>query len=593
MRLTSKQVFEFFMHGANRVIENKELLNRINVFPVQDGDTGSNLSSMMQTIIHQAEKKATVKETLESVAEAALYGARGNSGIIFAQYLTGLSESIVHGKTVSMKQYALASQNAVKYAYEAVEEPVEGTIISVMREWGNALFEGCEQNKIVEEIFQTAVRFTRIALQKTKEQLDILKKANVVDSGAQGFTFFVEGVFYYIQKGQDAEGEMEINELKNFNFKETSLAHTGAEEYRYCTECLLVDDALQISHLKENLRRLGNSLVVAGNEKKCRVHIHTDEPLKVFEFLYTQGNIIFQKIDDMFKQEEVVSNRKSDIALLTDSIADLPEKFIDKHQIHIVHMDIIYKDICYKDKLTIRPSTLLEMSKEDDNLPTSSQPSPKQIENMLDYLSTYYKSVIVLTVSKELSGTYSDFKRIAEKMDLHGFKIIVIDSKQNSGAQGLLVKKCAEYIEEGCTTEEIVERTNKNIENSKILVQVRTLDNMVKAGRLSTTMGKIGKIIGLKPIVTLDQDGKGDLDSIAFSIKGSNKKLVKHIKNVSKNYTIKEYCIIHVDNLLGAKILAQEMKELIGFEPVYIVETSSVVAISAGKGTVAISYLKE
>ncbi len=106
MVITSKQVFDLFIHGAHKVIDNKEMLNKINVFPVQDGDTGSNLASMMRAIIHQSEEKATVKATLESVADAALYGARGNSGIIFAQYLTGLSESVMDKEVISIQEYA-------------------------------------------------------------------------------------------------------------------------------------------------------------------------------------------------------------------------------------------------------------------------------------------------------------------------------------------------------------------------------------------------------------------------------------------------------------------------------------------------------
>lgn len=591
MVLTSRQIFDFFMHGAEKVIENKEVLNKINVFPVQDGDTGSNLASMMRTIIHQSENRGTVKETLASVADAALYGARGNSGIIFAQYLTGLSESIVDGTTVSIKQYADASQNAVKYAYDAVEKPVEGTMLSVMREWGMALIKECEQKDVIEDIFKSAVQYTRIALKKTKYQLEILKKENVVDSGAQGFTFFVEGAFYYIQNGYSLEEKDEILKLKEFHFNPLEEIHTEVDEYRYCTECLLVGEEIDIKKIKEKLSNFGGSFIVAGNKKKCRIHIHTDEPEKIFEFLYKEGSIVFQKIDDMFKQTEVVNHRKSDIALLTDSIADLPIEIIDNKQIHIVHMDILYKDICYKDKLTIKPTTLLNLSKEDDALPTSSQPSPKQIEEIIDYLSSYYKSLIVITVSSALSGTYNDFKKIAKTFDLKGFNVTVVDSKQNSGAQGLLVKKCAEYIENGLTIEKITKKIQNNIEKSKILVQVRTLDNMIKSGRLSTTMGKIGKKIGLKPIVTLDFEGKGALDSIAFSLKKSNINLVKHIKKVMKKNKLEEYNIVHVNNIEDAEKLAEVMTKVIGFPPVYITETSSVVAVGAGEGAIAISYL--
>lgn len=596
MQMTSEQVYNSIMHGAFRVIQNKEILNKINVFPIQDGDTGSNLASMMRTILQKSEHKGSVKKTLESVADAALYGARGNSGIIFAQYFRGLSETINGEELVSIHEYANASKCAAQYAYDAVEEPVEGTVITVMREWGSILVEECTKKNTLIDIFTTAVGKIEIALEKTKEQIAVLKKANVVDSGAKGFTYFVEGVLYYMENGELLDSkEFRVDEDEVFegeNFIQ-DMDHNGSEGFRYCTECLLENDYINLVELKAKLKKMGNSTVVAGSEKKCRVHIHTNEPAKVFDYLHESGTILYQKVDDMYKQEAIVNHRKHDIALVTDSIADLSQEFIDDHQIQIIHLDILYKDITFLDKLTIEPWRLLELISNDKKLPISSQPNPKYIENLMDYLTTYYKSVIVMTVSKELSGTYNNFLNFIKNNSDKGYRINIINTKQNSGAQGLLVKKCAEDIEEGKSHEEIVNHIESLVEESKILVQVRSIDNMIKGGRLSVRAGSLAKKAGMKPIVTLDKDGKGTLDGIAFSTKGSNKKLIKHIKKVLNTRKIQEYNIVHVNNESGAKELAQLMTKLIGREPVYITETSSIVAISAGEGAVAVSYLLE
>ena len=214
MLITNKQVYESFIRGAHHVIERKEVLNKINVFPVRDGDTGSNLSSMMRSIIEMAENKVSVKTTLESVADAALYGARGNSGIIFAQYFRGLSESIEGDEAISVNDFAAACRCAAKYAYDAIENPVEGTMITVMREWGNVLTAECKRHTSLTEIFRNALNQVEIALERTKEQMPILKKANVVDSGAKGFTYFIEGAIYYLMNGevlpQRARGRSDI-----------------------------------------------------------------------------------------------------------------------------------------------------------------------------------------------------------------------------------------------------------------------------------------------------------------------------------------------------------------------------------------------
>lgn len=590
MEITSNQIYNSIMHGAYSVIKNKEVLNIINVFPVRDGDTGSNLSSMMQAIIRESKDEGCVKKTLESIADAALFGARGNSGIIFAQYLNGLSESVTDDQKISVKAYARASSLAVSYACEAIEEPVEGTIITVMREWGDAL--ACESlnKRSIVEIFRNAFSAIEETLEKTKDQLEVLRRANVVDSGAKGFTYFIEGVLFYLEGGKEIQYSNEISSYKDFVDIEFNHEEHKDEKYRYCTECLLEGPNINRESIQDYMKTKGDSLVVASSRTKCRIHVHTNEPAEVFNYLYNEGVIVYQKIEDMVKQKNIVSRQKSKIALVTDSIADLPQRFIDDHQIHIVNLDILFEERIYMDKMTIKPKRLLELSQNSKVLPTSSQPSPKHIENMFNYLSTYYDSAIVMTVSKELSGTYHNFKTVAHQYK-DKFRIDVLNTKQNSVAQGLLVKRCAEFINNGYNHDEIIEFINGDIKVSKILVQVKTIDNMIKSGRLSVRLGSIAKRIGMKPIVTLDSTGNGGLESIAFSSKGSNKRVISHLKRLLKNSSIQSYAIVHVDNLIEAEELKNQVQSVIGFEPVYIEETSSIVAVGAGKGAVALAYI--
>jgi len=511
------------IQGAIQVVNNRHDLNRINVFPVQDGDTGSNLASMMRTIQRESSVGHNLKSTLASIADAALHGARGNSGIIFAQYLNGFSAAIEDEAELTPVLFAKASQEAASSAYDAIENPVEGTIITVMRTWGQALGDALEGSRDIHDAINTAYEKLEEALRETQYQLKDLKRAGVVDSGAKGFTFFVKGIIDYY-KGNDQKA---IEDDLYFDFEEEEIHdHGDTITYRYCTEGFIDGSHLDLKSIRQDLKGLGDSMVVAGSDHQCRVHIHSDEPAKVFETLYPYGNLVFQKADDMVKQESILHQRKADIALITDSIADLPMDYVDEQQIHMIHLNILFREMTFLDKLTIKPSTLLKYAEEDRQLPTSSQPDPKQIEHLIGYLKTYYDSAIIMTVSAELSGTYNNITKTVEAMDLGGSKVSVINTKQNSGAQGLLVKKAAEMIEEGRNHDQIVKAIKGSIPKSKILVRVKTLDNMVKSGRLSTKAGKIGKIVGLKPIVTLDQDGKGGLQGVAFSVEGSLKKLL-------------------------------------------------------------------
>ena len=591
--LDSDSIYHGFINGARKIINNKNDLNSINVFPVQDGDTGNNLSSMMRTIIDESEKKNTVKKTMESFSEAAMKGARGNSGIIFAEYFYGLSAELADSAVITINHYARASIRAVDYAFSSIENPVEGTILTVMREWGYALCDESHEKTEIMSRMHHAVEKLNDALAKTQYQLEVLRKARVVDAGAKGFALFIHGILEYFKTGQVCDEKI-IDQDISIPFSKDFVSHDLENiKFRYCTECLIEGKDLKEDEIKKDLEGLGDSLIVAVGKKTARIHIHTNEPAKVFSLIYKKGKVISPKVDDMVKQREIVVNRKYPIAIVTDSIADLPFKMIEEEQIHIVNLSLLYRDSTFIDRLTVTPGEILDYSRNDPKLPTSSQPDMKQVDNLFSYLESYYESAIVISVSRELSGTCNTFMKSAKKISQKGFKISVIDSRQNSGAQGLLVAKAARLLKKGYHHDQIVREIEDSIPRSKILVRVNTLDNMVKSGRLSTRAGKIGRIIGLKPIVTLDQEGKGDLETIAFSSRSSIKKIIRHLKKVLKNNQIESYNIVHINNLQGGLEFAQMISKIIGREPDYIEETSSIVAISAGEGAVALSYVKK
>lgn len=587
--ISSNSLYLACIQGAKQVMNNRHHLNEINVFPVRDGDTGSNLFSMMRSIITESQTGITPKATVESVSDAALRGARGNSGIIFAQYLSGMSVEMADGTDITLEHFALASDRAVQYAYDAIENPVEGTMITVMKVWGKALVRlmGSQQDPLL--TMDIAYGELEESLKATQYQLKDLKKAGVVDSGAKGFAYFIKGMIDFFRNGE-VSVELEVDLNKDILDEPLHIEHQTIT-HRYCTEGLLEGDFIDIPAIRSDLSHLGDSLVVAGNSRRCRIHIHGDQPAKIFEVLYKYGNITYQKADDMVKQQMVVEETHGKIALITDSIADLPQSFIDDHQIHIIHQNVLFRDISFIDKLTITPEKILDYSKDDVHLPTSSQPDPKHIENVLGYLKSYYESAIVMTVASVLSGTYSNVNRVAKELSDDTFKISVIDTKQNSGAEGLLVAKAAAFIDDGLSHQAIVDRIEALIPKSKILVRVKTLDNMIKSGRLSTKAGKIGKVINLKPIVTLDHEGKGALDGVAFSIEGSLKKLKKHLRKVMKTNDIDTYSIVHVNNEDEAKVFQEIFTAVIGKAPDFLTETSSIVAVGAGEGAVALSYI--
>lgn len=590
--IKNDQLYYAYLSGARKVMENKQHLNKINVFPVPDGDTGSNLSSTMSSIINESKISESIKHTIESIANASLSGARGNSGIIFAQYLNGVSVGMRNEPFLTLSNFSDANLMGVEYAYNAIETPVEGTMITVIKAWANALKEFQHKAGDFIELLTCSYEKLEQALELTTQQLNVLKKASVVDSGAKGFLFFIKG---FIEAITDDKKHIELpssdESMDNMSMSQDQKHEFIDAKYRYCTEAMIEGEHISHQNIKKQLRSLGDSLIVAGNEKRTRIHIHTNQPHRVFEIVGEQASITYQKVDDMQRQKDIVQNRKYDIALVTDSIADLPQSMVDDYQIHVINLNILLEDANYLDKLTITNQRILNYVKQAATVPTSSQPDFKRIENLFNYLMTYYESIIVVTVSKALSGTYNIINQVAKTFNKEKEVISVINSKQNSGAEGLIVKQCAEAIHKGKNYEAVVEQVYQIIEQSKILVSVKTLDNMIKSGRLSTRAGKIAKALNLKPLVTLDSNGKGALEGVAFSDKGSLRRLKQSIKKVIKKQAIQSYSIVHVNNELQAKDYAKIFTRIIGKAPDYITEASSIIAVGAGEGAVAFSYI--
>jgi len=336
-KLDSEKLYYSFVSGAQEVIKNKNSLNEINVFPVADGDTGSNLSSTMHAIILEAKISGTVKETMNSIADAALTGARGNSGIIIAQYINGIFLSLMDEETITIPSFAETVKNAVPYAYQAISNPVEGTIITVIREWADAVYSHKDLSATFAELFSKSLLAANKSLEATTSRLKVLQDSKVVDSGAKGFVYFLQGFATFLRTGKV---DLETDDSEALSFNEELIHSQGEIRHRYCTEALLSGEGLDLEALKAELALYGDSLIVAGNNRKARIHIHANAPEQVFQVLRKKGTILQQKADDMVRQNESAFDRKYTIALITDSIADIPQAMLDCYQVHMLPLNL-------------------------------------------------------------------------------------------------------------------------------------------------------------------------------------------------------------------------------------------------------------
>lgn len=586
--LNGLDLYDAFLSGATAIISHRKELNSINVFPIADGDTGNNLAHTMLAIQEQAQAHQHFKTSLLSLADASLMGARGNSGIIFSQFINGLADQAPDQEQLNPKDFALLVKKASTYARDALSKPVEGTIITVIEQWSSALFEFANENLDFAPLLKHGLSVARQALKETTQKNKILQKANVLDAGALGFLYFLEA---FTQSSITGESELQMETSSPQAKKEDSAPDHEAFDprFRYCVEAIVQDLTISKETLKERLKKLGNSLIIAGTEKKTRLHIHTSQPEKLFFQLKDWGHILFQKADDMQRQFESIYERRHPIAIVTDSIADIPQDFIDAHQIHLLPLNLIIDGVNYLDKITMTPQYFYQLMDELENYPSSSQPTIKEAEKVLRDLADHYQSIIVITVSSQMSGTYETLVKASQTTDLKEHQIAILDSKLNSGAQGLIVKKAADLLEKGYSFEEIIPKLEETVAKTSIYVSVQTLEYMIKSGRIGKAQAFAANLINLKPVVSINEQGQGIVIGKALSLKANTKKIQDLVKAKLENHQIESYAIVHANG--GKRVVEFESyyTNLLGMSPDYVMEISPIVAMSAGLGSIAIA----
>ena len=590
--IDGKQLYQSFLAGAQKIFDHQKLLNKINVFPVADADTGTNLASTMRSIIDAIIPTENPKQAAVALADAALTGARGNSGIIFAQFLYGFSNEITTNQPLDVQSFAESIKKAVAYAYDAIANPVEGTILTVIKEWAEYIYVLKDRIddfiKLLVEAYNKALE----ALSATTLKLETLARAHVVDAGAKGFVFWLEGIKDFFILGS--------NQAKTVPVATTQQAETQVEmphdliTFRFCTEALISGKQLDKHKIRNYIQHCGDSLVVAGIPEKVRVHIHTDFPAEVFAQLRNFGSITYQKVDDMVMQNEIQNNRKSSIALVTDSTSDLPKEILDRYQIHVVPLSVHFGDTYFLDRLTIQPPQFYSMLETSEIKASSAQPASKEFQNKYDYLATHYDSILGIQISGAMSGTFSSSDKGAKSVvERSGKRIDVFDSKTVTGALGLIVLRIAQSIEAGATHEELIPKINEWISKTMIRVSVTTLKYIVRSGRVSPLKSFIGRALDLKPVITVNKQGTSEMLSKYFTERGCMEKIISGLEKITSVQKVWGYAITHANNKPTASWYASEMKRMTGLDPVFIDNASPALVANTGSGVVCISLLFE
>ena len=528
--INGKELYNAIVSGICKVISRHEHLNKINVFPVPDGDTGTNLLFTLKPVLNiQDSISNDVSKALTQISDVAIDSARGNSGTIMAQYFIGMAEKSLNVIEINNKNIYELLDGAYNAAKESMEEPKEGTIITVMRDIAIESKNHIDSNNI-ENTFKAIYEVSIKSLNNTPEQMQILKDAGVVDAGAQGFVDLIEGLYHYIKTGENINPEsIETHETGSADI---NIENYDDSNYQFCTECIVEGDSISRRDMKETLTSMGDSFILAGTKSKVKVHIHTDNPNKVFELCSNYGTVKNQKADDMHQQVSSSHDSKSEIAIVTDSGCDIQ---YDTHNnnIHMVPVRYSFGSKEYIDKVSHTSDEFYMELMNNPVHPKTSQPPTGDFIRKYENLSTHYKSIISIHIPAKLSGTLQSAKNATKNIDT---KITHIDSLCASVGLGLIIKQASEWAKESNDHKLIVQKINSLIKNTKILQVVNDISYSIKGGRVPKFAGPIAKILKIHPILTNDKEGSLKAESVLFGKKDLHIKFAKYIlKTLDKN----------------------------------------------------------
>lgn len=320
--------YNMMINASNKLESQKEYINSLNVFPVPDGDTGTNMSMTFRSAVIEIKdkKEKTIGEIAKSLSRGALMGARGNSGVILSQILRGIAKRLENKEVVNGEELAEAIIEGGKSAYKAVMRPTEGTILTIIRAAGEAADKSRDKNVL--DLMKDVCEYSNEILSKTPEMLPVLKEAKVVDAGGAGLLIILQGIYEVLEKNLD---NISIsNEEKNKVKYEAAKAIKAEDiKFGYCTEFFIISKDADVDKFKKDLESHGDSMIVVGSDDLVKVHIHTNDPGKVLSKAIKLGPLSKIKIDNMREQhrhllvdEEIENSEKKEYAFISVALGE-------------------------------------------------------------------------------------------------------------------------------------------------------------------------------------------------------------------------------------------------------------------------------
>ncbi len=581
--------------ATKRLVEKHGHLNDINVFPVPDGDTGSNMAGTMRNIVTGSAKsiERSIGKMSNIIAESALMNARGNSGVILAQFLCGFSEGVKGLRRISPPDFAHAASRAAKQAMDSISDPREGTILTVINDWAAHLKENCHKYQNFHELLHDSLERARLSVRSTTDKLASLKKADVVDAGGLGFVYLLEGIVEFTERGSLRSNDDAYVVVDSHGPVQERVA-VDALDYLFCTECLLHGTGMDTVALRTRLEAMGDSLIVAGTQETARIHIHTNEPDTVFAIAAEFGSVSCTKAENMLEQHrQLLGAAEQRTGILTDSTCDLPDDLLREYNIRVAPLRLYLDEKEYVDKETI--STAEFNARLSDSVSArTSQPAPGDFKRLYEDMHGQFEEVAALHVMSRYSGTFQSSKTIASMVWDHPS---ILDANTLTGGLGLVVLRAAQRAREGMTSEEIIRLAERDARNTRVFVSMDTLDFAVRGGRMSRGQGLLGKLLNIKPVIEFNSREQGKVNVVAKAIgpQRSEDRLFALLTDAVSRIApaALTFAVTHVNVPDTAARYAERIAREFGTEPLYCMQASPVLGCHSGPGACAISMLME
>ncbi len=576
--------------GIDRMYAERGHLNRINVFPVPDGDTGTNLALTAGSIggVLLQNRGGHAGQLLIGVADAALDGARGNSGAILAQFFQGLADYLGEQSTILAADLAKGLETASEYARSALASPKEGTVLSVIADFSEQIAR--EHRSGLDDLvplLDAGLRRARSSLEATRDGLEAMRKAGVVDAGASGFVSLLEGMADFLHTGSLRAIPDPVMDDPDIVASVAAASPPGNVEFRYCTECIVTGDDIDRRKLREGLSALGNSLVMAGTHRKLKIHIHTNQPADAFSLAGRFGIVSGEKADDMRRQTTALGAGQRGIAVVTDSAADLPDEAYESLGIHVVPLRIHFGDQSYLDKLGLSATEFFARLRSCEDLPQTSQPAPGDFRRLYEFLVSHFDHVISVSLTSRVSGTCQAAITAAARISGSG-RITVIDSRNVSLGQGLITMYAAECARAGYSAEDTAVAVRASRSRTSTVAVVPDLSHAARGGRIGKTTSWMANRLGVTPLIHVDAVGQVKAKGLLSGHGDPVRRLCSYLRCRAVSGRPHRLAVGHAEAPeLAERVATRLAAEIPNVESSYVTEIGAALGVHAGPGIIA------